>query len=395
MNYLKFHSKSLRSFLLISAILFTACGGRSTTVNIVGTIEGANKQLVLIREASDNYLKTIDSTRTDSKGHFEFTIGLSSPKFLLLQVKGEDEPIILLAEPGENLNISGKADKLSRNYKVSGSRGSALVRDLNFRLNGVVAIIDSLSYHFRSSREHVRFDSIKTAIDSAYFATLAQHKEYTVDFIKANRYSLASILALYQQYDKTRPVLNSRDDFELFKLVDASLYPLYPENSLVDNLHSNVNKISKQLELFDKRQDMLIEGQSVENIDLPLLNGDTIKLLEVRARYILLDFWASWCNECIPNNKKLLEVYEKFNRKGFQVVQISLDDKRFDLENLITRDSIPWIVSSDFRHWESPILESLSINSIPSNYLINQYGIIQARNLSHQELDEVLTKLLP
>lgn len=394
MNFLRVHSTVLRfTFLLL--VIFYACGGRSTTVQIDGKFEGINKQLVLIREASDNLLRTIDSTFTDSNGHFEFTLNITSPKFLLLQVKGESEPIILLVEAGDNIILSGKAGNIARNYSVVGSRGSALVRDLNFRLVNAIDRIDSLSLHFRNNREHPRFDSIKSAIDSAYFSTIAQHKQYTVDFIKANRYSLASIIALYQQYDKTRPVLNSRQDFELFQLVDASLYPLYPDNPLVANLHSNVNKIAKQLKLYDKRKDMLTEGQSVENIDLPLLNGDTIKLFDIKAKYILLDFWATWCNECIPNNAELKQIFKKFSPKGFQVVQVSLDDKREALEKVVKQDSIDWVVSVDFKHWESPILERLSINSIPSNYLINQQGVIQAINLTNKELEEVLQKVLP
>jgi peroxiredoxin len=266
---------------------------------------------------------------------------------------------------------------------------------LNFRLNEVIGTIDSLSSHFRSSREDVKFDSIKAAIDSAYFLTIKNHKEYTENFVKSNRYSLASILALYQQYDKTRPVLNSRNDFDLFCLVDSVLYPLYPENSLVANLHSNVNKIRKQLDLYDKREDMLTVGEKVPNVKLPLLNGGSINLLDVSARYVLIDFWATWCNECIPNNTLLREVYTKYAAKGFQVIQVSLDENKNNLAKAIQNDSIPWIVAVDFLQWDSPIVDSLSINSIPSNYLINRKGEIQARNLTSKELQEVLSKLLP
>jgi peroxiredoxin len=278
---------------------------------------------------------------------------------------------------------------------VRGSKGSQLVRELNNKLNGVVKNIDSLSYHFRSNRDNPKFDSIKLAIDTAYNELIQNHKNYTVDFIKSNRYSLASILALYQQYNKTTPVLNSRDDFELFKLVDSVLYPLYPNNSLVANLHSNVKKISAQLKIYDKRENMLIEGQRVPNIELPLFGADTIMLYNVRSRYILVDFWATWCNECVPNNKKLKEIYNVYSTKGFQVVQVSLDDNRSELDRIVKSDSIPWLMVADFKQWNSPIIDTMSVNSIPSNYLINSQGIIQARNLTLNELEIVLKSLLP
>lgn len=395
MSYRQIYSTAIKAAVLSIIIFTSACGGQSTTVNISGTIEGAAKKLMILRDASHDMIGTVDTTQTDALGNFEFNTNISSPQFVLLQLEGEEKPIILLLAPKEEIVVRAKMGSFASNYSVTGSKGSTLVHDLNFRLNEVIGTIDSLSSHFRSSREDVKFDSIKAAIDSAYFLTIKNHKEYTENFVKSNRYSLASILALYQQYDKTRPVLNSRNDFDLFCLVDSVLYPLYPENSLVANLHSNVNKIRKQLDLYDKREDMLTVGEKVPNVKLPLLNGGSINLLDVSARYVLIDFWATWCNECIPNNTLLREVYTKYAAKGFQVIQVSLDENKNNLAKAIQNDSIPWIVAVDFLQWDSPIVDSLSINSIPSNYLINRKGEIQARNLTSKELQEVLSKLLP
>jgi peroxiredoxin len=373
----------------------TACGSGPKTFQIKGNIEGLNNGLILLREASDNKLETIDSTRTDKLGYFELIHGLNTTTFFLLQVEEEVEPIILLVEPGESISINGKLKNIARNYDVFGSRGSVLVRDLNFRLNQTVSTIDSLSAHFRHNREHPRFDSIKVVIDSAYFQTIEKHKRYTVNFIKGNLYSLASILALYQQYDKDRPVLNKREDFKLFQLVDSILYPIYPENSLVYNLHVNVKRISHQFALYDKRQDMIPTGEAIPSVELPMMNGDNFNLFESRFRYTLIDFWATWCNDCIPNNKKLHEIFKKFGPKGFRIVQVSLDDNPKDLDVVIKRDSLNWIHIADYRQWESPIVDSFHINSIPSNYLIDNKGVIINQNLTPKELNELLEKLLP
>lgn len=384
--------KFIFSLVLIS---FFACGSQSNTVTIEGTINGSNSKYVIVRDASHNVISTIDSTRTNNLGFFEVGFEITTTQFVLLQVEDEREPIILLVEPNEKIVISGISGDLSRNYSVRGSNGSQLVRELNRKLNDVVSSIDSLSLHFRNSRENPQFDSIKLAIDTAYLKLLENHKNYTIDFIKSNRYSLASILALYQQYNQTTPVLNSRDDFELFRLVDSVLYPLHPNNTLVANLHNNVNKISAQLRIYDKRESMLTEGQKLPNIELPLFKDDTIKLYDVKSRFILVDFWASWCNECIPNNKKLKGLYNDFSSKGFQIVQVSLDENPNALAKALEIDSIPWIVVADFKQWNSPIVDTLSVNSIPSNYLINSQGIIQARNLTLNELESVLKSLLP
>lgn len=395
MSFNPSQSKFVKSFISVIILSVYACGSHSTTVTIEGKIDGSRNKFVIVRDASHNQLATIDSTKTDGVGAFELSFDVSTPQFVLLQVEGELEPIVLLVEPNEKVVINGIYGSVARNYTIRGSKGSQLVRELNGRLNGTVSKIDSLSTLFRSSRENVKFDSIKLAIDTVYNDLIESHKSFTVDFIKKNRYSLASILALYQQYDKTTPVLNNRDDFELFRLVDSVLYPLYPDNQLVSNLHSNVKKISAQLKLYDKRENMLKEGDKLPNISLPLLNGAPIMLYDIRSRYILVDLWATWCNECIPNNMKLREIYTKYSPKGFEVVQISLDENPRNLSNALENDSIPWIVASDFMQFNSPIVDTLSINSIPSNYLINRQGIIQARNLSLKELEDVLSSLLP
>ncbi|MFO8022675.1 MAG: TlpA disulfide reductase family protein [Perlabentimonas sp.] len=385
----------LKLFPFIFFFVATACGDTSNSVIIEGRIENSANDLLLLRETSDDRIATLDSTRTSDDGSFIVSANISNPKFLLLQLEGESEPIVLLAKPKEEIIVNGRKGNFSRNYTLSGSKGSILVKNLNDRLNKVVYTIDSLSYLFRNNREHPKFDSIKTAVDTAYFKAIRAHKDYTINFIKENRYSLASVLALYQQYDRKSHVLSSREDFEYFRMVDAALYPLYPENPLVSNLHSNVKKIASQLELYDKRQDMFLEGEELPNVMLTTIDGDTIDLLDVQGRYKLVDFWATWCNECIPNNTKLKQIYSKFKPKGFEVIQICVDDNEQTLNDYVEQNETPWIMVADYLQWESPVLDSMSINSIPSNYLIDRNGVIKARNLSHKELTLVLDNLLP
>jgi peroxiredoxin len=376
--------------------MFTvACGGRSNTTTISGTIYGASNSKLLLRQTTDNTIFTVDSTRTDSTGNFKFIIGLETPTFFILQMEGEFEPILLLAERGELLSVHSKKGEFGKTYTLAGSKGSELVRELNFKLNQTLNRIDSLSYNFRRSREHPRFDSIKAAIDSAYFQTIESHRLFTINFVRNNCYSLASVLALYQQYDSDRRVLNKREDFELFALVDSVLFPIYPENPLVINLHENVKKISNQLVLYDRRHEMISVGEPIPLFPLPVFEGDSINLLNLKFRYALIDFWATWCNDCIPNNRKLLAVYNIFETKGFQIVQISLDDNPKDLKKLLLDESLPWIHIADFKQWNSPMVDSFQINSIPSNYLIDRNGVIVASNLSPIELKDLLEKLLP
>lgn len=383
--------KNIGKFLLL-ALLFTssACGGTSSEVTIKGNLANGNHTLILLRKASEDLLTTIDSTRADSQGEFVLSVNIDTPTFLLLQVEGEAEPIVLLVEPNDNIIISAQKGSLAKSYRISGSKGSRLVFELNWQLNRTVAAIDSLSTLFRSSVDSSDFYLIKKEIDSAYLIALDEHRRFTINFIKENRYSLAAILALNQQYDQSRSVLNRREDFELFQLVDSALFPLYPNNPMVVNLNSNVKKISAQLRLYDKRNDMLNVGQRLPNLRLPLVSGGIISLWSLNKKYVLLDFWATWCDDCKGNNKDLKDLYQRFSGKGFEVLQVAIDDDKEMLIKTINVDSIPWLVASDFLQWDSPILDSLSINAIPSNYLIDRNGIILERNISKSDLEKFL-----
>ncbi|MDD4384736.1 MAG: TlpA disulfide reductase family protein [Bacteroidales bacterium] len=378
--------------ILLLALLFasSACGVTSSEVVIKGNLVGGEGVLMLLRKPSQNQLTTIDSTRTDSQGRFEFEINVDTPTFFLLQAKGETEPIVLLIEPEDDILISAKKGNFAKSYSISGSKGSKLVFELNSRLNRTVNIIDSLSSNFRLNVDSSNFYQIKKGIDSTYLAVLDGHRRFTVNFIKQNRYSLAAILALNQQYDQTRSVLNRRKDFELFQLVDSALYPLYPNNPMVANLNDNVKKISAQLRLFDKRNDMLNVGQRIPNLRLPLVDNEIVSLWSLNKKYILLDFWATWCDDCKGRNLSLKGLYDKFSGKDFEILQVAIDDDKELLINRINTDSIPWLVASDFLQWESPILDSLSINAIPSNYLIDRNGIILERNISIADLEKIL-----
>ncbi|MDD2195569.1 MAG: TlpA disulfide reductase family protein [Bacteroidales bacterium] len=383
--------KNISNFFWL-ILLFTSfsCGGTSSEVTIKGSFAGGNHTLILLREASEDVLTTIDSTRTDNQGAFELSVNVDTPTFLLLQAEGEAEPIVLLIEPKENIVISTQKGSFAKSHSISGSKGSRLVYELNLRLNSTVAIIDSLSIHFRSSVDSSNFNQIKKKIDSTYLAALDEHRRFTINFVKENRYSLASILALYQQYDQARSVLNRRKDFELFQLVDSALFPLYPNNPMVANLNSNVKKISAQLRLYDKRNDMLEVGQRLPNLRLPIVGGDTISLWSLSKKYILLDFWATWCDDCRGGNSGLKDLHQRFSGRGFEVVQVAIDDDKELLIKTINTDSIPWFVVSDFLQWDSPILDSLSINAIPSNYLMDKNGVILERNISKSDLEKIL-----
>lgn len=370
-----------------------SCQQTAENITVKGSVKGAPSRLIWLKQPAENAMLTIDSVTTTNKGEFELRLEVETPTFYLLQLDRIIEPIVLLVEPGDRIVLETQTKDFANAYTVKGSPGSALVQQLNYRLNQTVSTIDSLSAIFRASIEEADFPKIKRGLDSIYVAVLEEHHNFTVQFIRENRYSLAAALALYQQYDAERSVLNRREDFKLFQLVDSALYPLYPHNLLVVNLHDNVKKMDEQLRLYDKRNDMYQEGEVIPQVLFPGVNGDTITISSLNKRVVFIDFWGTWCHECVEGNERLKEVYEKYKSKGFEVVQFAVDEDKKRLLDVLAKETIPWIVVSDFLQWNSPLLDSMSINAIPSNYLVDRKGIILKRNLSVDELEGFLKNL--
>lgn len=370
------------------------CGQQSRNVRVSGVFRNCVECKLVIGEPTEKGAEIIDTVYTNTEGKFGFETSAVSPKFITIQPSNSKEPIILLVNPKEKLELSISYENKRLNYSVTGSIGSVLVNDLNTKLKKVVEEIDTLSSHFKTNRNHEKFDSIKTVIDERYSFIIGQHRNYTINFIKANPFSLASILALNQQYSHNHYVLNKREDFALYQFIDSSLNTIYPTNPLVKAFHVKVANMAKQLNLYDRQQDMFAIGEYLPLPNLTLTNGDVVALGQLLGKYTLVDFWGTWCGNCLKNNLILKSIYEENYSKGFRIVQFAVDDNAEKVNAAVIADSIKWAIATDYKQWESPFLDELKINSIPSNYLIDRHGLIIDKNLTPTKLNDLLNKLL-
>ena len=113
-----------------------------------------------------------------------------------------------------------------------------------------------------------------------------------------------------------------------------------------------------------------------------------------KSKYLLLDFWASWCGPCRRENPNIVKAYEEYKDKGFDIFAVSLDSSRDDWVAAIEKDGLDWTNVSDLLLWDSEPAKLYGVRAIPSNFLIDENGVIVARNLKGEDLHNTLNDLL-
>jgi peroxiredoxin len=127
---------------------------------------------------------------------------------------------------------------------------------------------------------------------------------------------------------------------------------------------------------------------------LPDTTGKMISLASFKGKYVLVDFWASWCGPCRKENPYLVKAYHRFQSKGFEIISISIDASKKSWCTAIQTDSLPWIHVSDGKAGQGPVPDAYGIKSIPKNVLVDKTGKIIARNLRGEELEKKLEEIL-
>ncbi|MGE7775263.1 redoxin domain-containing protein [Chitinophaga sp. NPDC101104] len=137
-------------------------------------------------------------------------------------------------------------------------------------------------------------------------------------------------------------------------------------------------------------------GKPAPDFTQPDKNGRSVSLAQFKGKYLLVDFWASWCMPCRAENPNVVKAYNRFRDKGFDVLGVSLDDARFRnawLEAIET-DKLAWTQVSDLKGWQNAAAKLYAVKSIPQNFLLSPDGTILAVNLRGEALEQQLETLL-
>lgn len=122
-------------------------------------------------------------------------------------------------------------------------------------------------------------------------------------------------------------------------------------------------------------------------------SGKQVKLSDFRGKYVLVDFWASWCGPCRAENPNVKAMYDKYHGQGFEVVGVSLDSKKEPWLKAVDTDGLAWTQLSDLQGWKNAVAVQYGIAAVPQNFLVDPQGKVIAKNLRGEELQAKLAQL--
>lgn len=136
-------------------------------------------------------------------------------------------------------------------------------------------------------------------------------------------------------------------------------------------------------------------GQTAPDFSMPDTAGQAVKLSDFRGKYVLLDFWASWCGPCRAENPNVVKIFNEYKGKNFTILSVSLDQpgKKDAWLNAIHKDGLTWTHVSDLKFWNSAAVILYGISAVPSNFLLDPEGKIIGKNLRGEELDKKLHEI--
>jgi peroxiredoxin len=329
---------------------------------------------------------TLSDSAVVTGNTFKFTGTIDEPTRVLLIAnydansyfsKRLRDAVPFILEPGK-ITVTG-TDSL-KNALVAGSPVNddtnewwKIVSTIRNRISSVRAELRSLDPDLDDYRE--KSTALRAALDSLE----VEEKKAGYNFIKTNPDSYFALTNLYQ------PVVGYSPD-------PAKAREVF-------NLFTERLRVSKAAEAVRKKIDSW-EATSVGKIAPDFTqndpNGNPVKLSDFRGKYVLLDFWASWCGPCRAENPNVIQAYEKYKDKGFTVLGVSLDDEsgRESWLKAIETDKLVWTQVSDLKGWNNDVSSHYAIEAIPANFLIDPNGKILEKNLRGGDLEKALEKYL-
>lgn len=358
---------------ILSVAMLVACQPES--YEITGTLEGATAERVILKKLRKGQPVNVDTTEMVD-GTFTFTGSVEAPELYILTVDGKQQPAVFFAS-NDKITITGNVDKLSE-AEITGSKLTDLLKQFNDGVPGQERS-EELQQEFQMAYMSKDQDKQKL-LQEEMQSIMEDQRAYFKNFVNENVDNvcglfLAGQMAPSLELDKMRELI-------------AKFEPAMAEHVYFIEM----KELLGPLEEYEKAQAATAEGSEAPDFTLPTVDGSEATLSKFRGKYVLVDFWASWCKPCRNENPNVVKAFNEFRDKGFEVISVSVDRDEAAWKKAIEEDGLTWtqVIANE----ESGVAKTYAIQSIPSTFLLDKEGKIIAKNLRGEALEAKLSELL-
>ena len=285
--------------------------------------------------------------------------------------------------------INDKSDiPFSADAKEQSLQSQEFKTSANVSLKKFMIILDSLQSGILTQNNNLEQllqtkppDSILHIAQDKFNQLNEQYKSFLISYIDTTTSPVIALFALGYTEHVEAAVLNK---------TITDLAKRYPGHQMLGTMIARYQAQQKQT----TSSASLEVGSIAPEISLPDVNGTTFLLSSLKGKYVLVDFWASWCGPCRGENPNVVQAYNKFKGKNFTILGVSLDKDKSAWQTAIKDDGLAWQHVSDLQFWNSAVVPLYNIESIPFNVLLNPEGKIIAKALRGQELETKLAEVL-
>ncbi len=371
-----------RIALLATILLLVACQKKETGYSITADISGFEDGTVVYVNAvnQSNRPTVIDST-TIQNSKFKISLPpVENRDFNFLTFKNVQGNVFFMAE-NHPIKMTVFKDSLRSSIIEGGPENQMFFNYVSTLKNiGEEKVKLNNQYQIASKLKEAE----KTVEIAKQREELIQkEKQFRADLVANNKSSLVSVMAL--------------TDLLNLKAVSASeaqeKYASIPDTLKNSRLGKNLNRLIKNAMTVAQQKTVSI-GTKAEEFSAPTPDGKSLTLTQSMGKVTIIDFWASWCKPCRMENPNVVRVYNKYHKKGLNIIGVSLDKKQEAWTKAIADDNLHWSHVSNLQYWQEPIARAYGVRSIPATFILDESGNIIAKNLRGPALENKISELL-